>query len=255
MKTVIAFTTLRPNNNLINFSKELIKNTDFDVFIFIDDNTYKPPSTEEISSRLNYIQINNNECIKNGFQWVTFLMYNPNSLRVCAWDKALYYFSHINTSYDFIWGLEDDVFIPSIDTLINLTNNYVNNTTGLVVAKNEGNFDGDLKWLWRQALMAKLPLPWYCSMVPALGMSKKLIECIKEYAKNNGSLVLTEILFNTLAMHNNLKVIIAPELSTIVYRNDWTINDFKNNKNNLFHPVKNVEEHEKYRNEIKLLSN
>lgn len=35
-------------------------------------------------------------------------MFNPNSLRVCAWDKALYYFSRINNYYDWIWGLGDD---------------------------------------------------------------------------------------------------------------------------------------------------
>lgn len=87
-------------------------------------------------------------------------------------------------------------------------------------------------------------------MVPALGMSKKLIKCINEYVKKYGKLVLTEILFNTLAMHNNLKVMIVPELSTIVYRKDWTIEDFKNNKNNLFHPVKNFVNHQKYREQL-----
>ena len=120
----------------------------------------------------------------------------------------------------------------------------------MIVAKNEANLDGNFSWLWRQAAMAKLPLPWYCSMVPALGMSKKLIECINNYVKKNNELLLTEILFNTIAMHNNLKVIIAPELSTIVYRNKWTVDDFKKNKYNLYHPVKDIENHEKYRNEL-----
>ena len=170
MKTAIAFITLIPNKQLINFCNNILKDTFYDIFIFIDDNNYKPPKDEV---RLKFIQINNEECIKCGFQWVTYLMYNSNSLQVCSWDKALYYFSRINNTYDFIWGLEDDVFIPNTDVFINLNNKYVNTDTGLIVAKNEANLDGNFSWLWRQAAMAKLPLPWYCSMVPALGMSKK----------------------------------------------------------------------------------
>lgn len=246
MKTAISFITLTPNKYLIDFCYDILDKIDTDIYIFIDNNNFVLPDSKNL--KLKFIKINNNDCIINGFQWVTFLMYNPNSLQVCSWDKALFYFSNINTDYDFIWGFEDDVFIPSINTLINLYNKYVNENNDLIVAKNEGNFDGNFTWLWRQAYNANLPLPWYCSMVPALGLSKRLIQIINNYAKKNGTLVLTEILFNTLAMHNNLNVIIAPELSTIVYKNNWTIEDIKNNKNNLFHPIKNFENHQLFRN-------
>jgi hypothetical protein len=246
MKKAIAFITLRPSQDLIDFSKELIEKTNYDVFIFIDDDDY---NITDINNNINYIKIDKNECIKNGFQWVTRLYLNPNSLQVCSWDKALYYFSVINTSYDFIWGLEDDVFIPSVDTIINL-DKYINPDVGLVSAKNIGNYDGNLKWLWVQAKEANLKLPWYSSMVPAVGISKNLMNLIRDFAKYKGYLVLTEIIFNTLAMHNNINVINPPELSTIVYRQNWTLDDFKNNKNNLFHPVKDVNNHKKYRNYI-----
>jgi len=246
MNKAIAFITLRPTKDLIEFAKELICKTDYDIYIFIDDNNYK---IIDDNSCINYIQINNADCINNGFQWVTKLCFNPNSLQVCSWDKALYYFSLINTTYDFIWGFEDDVFIPSVDTILNL-NKYVKPSTGLVSAKNLGNFDGNTSWLWIQAKEAGLKLPWHSSMVPAVGISKKLMNLIRDFAKDNGYLVLTEIMFNTLAMHNNLNVVIAEEFSTIVYRNEWKIDDFKNNKNNLFHPVKDTDNHKKYRESI-----
>ena len=79
MKTAIAFITLIPNKQLINFCNNILKDTFYDIFIFIDDNNYKPPKDEV---RLKFIQINNEECIKCGFQWVTYLMYNSNSLQV-----------------------------------------------------------------------------------------------------------------------------------------------------------------------------
>jgi hypothetical protein len=47
-----------------------------------------------------------------------------------------------------------------------------------------------------------------------------------------------------------MKILCPPELSTIVYRNDWTIEDFKNNPKNLFHPLKDFSMHEYYRNEL-----
>lgn len=246
MKKAIAFITLRPSEDLIEFSKELSEKTEYDIYIFIDDNNYIIPN---LNSKINYIKIDNNECIKNGFQWVTRLCFNPQSLQVCSWDKALYYFSLINNSYDFILGLEDDVFVPSVETIIHL-DKYVTPDVGLISAKNIGNYDGNLEWLWIQAKEANLKLPWFSSMVPLVGISKKLMNLISNFAKENGYLLLTEIIFNTLAMHNNLNVINPPELSTIVYRHEWTIDDFKNNKNNLFHPVKDVNNHKKYRESI-----
>ena len=32
------------------------------------------------------------------------------SKSITAWDKALYYFSHINTDCNHVWTIEDDVF-------------------------------------------------------------------------------------------------------------------------------------------------
>ena len=47
-------------------------------------------------------------------------------------------------------------------------------------------------------------------------------------------------MFNTLALHNNLNIKDIEELKTIVWRNEWTKKDI--NINNLYHPVKSIEE-------------
>jgi hypothetical protein len=39
-------------------------------------------------------------------------------VRQCsAWEKALYYFSRLEMSYDNVWFIEDDVLIPTTDTI------------------------------------------------------------------------------------------------------------------------------------------
>ncbi len=34
-----------------------------------------------------------------------------------AWDKALYYFSSVNTDYDNVWIVEEDVFVSLSETI------------------------------------------------------------------------------------------------------------------------------------------
>lgn len=65
MNTALAFVTLRPNKQLIDFCYEILDRTFYDIYIFIDDNNYEPPENEV---RIKFIQIDNNECIQNGFQ-------------------------------------------------------------------------------------------------------------------------------------------------------------------------------------------
>jgi len=243
MKKGIVFMTKIPNKPMIDFCGDLLGKTNYDIFICVDDNLYKPEK-QSTDRKIQYLQIDDNECIENGFQYAVF----PMNLRTCSWDKTLYYFSNIDTSYDFLWVFEDDVFIPSIDAIQNLDILY--SQYDLVTASNNCNNDGEQSWHWIQAKYAKIPLPWYCSMVCAFGISSKLLKCIDIYAKENRKLILTEILLNTLAMHNNLNVMIAPELSSIVYKHIWTFEDFKKNKLNLFHPVKDFKNHPIYRKSL-----
>ena len=41
-----------------------------------------------------------------------------STVRANAWDKALLYFTEIMTSYDFVWFLEDDVYIHSLSSFL-----------------------------------------------------------------------------------------------------------------------------------------
>jgi hypothetical protein len=64
---------------------------------------------------LHFLQIDNQEYMVNSVKNSVVLILEKDYV---SWDKALYYFCHREgKSYDFLWLIEDDVFIPSVDTL------------------------------------------------------------------------------------------------------------------------------------------
>jgi hypothetical protein len=158
----------------------------------------------------------------------------------------LYYFCEVETKYDFLWVFEDDVFIPSIESLVNL-DKYSN--FDLVAPNNHRKNDDYLDWHWRH-IIDKTRKPFYYSMVCAIGISKRLLEVIKEYNRENKKLFYLESMFNTLAMQKGLFVKTPIELSSIVWMGDWSINEFLLLPNNMFHPVKSINEHEDIRKDI-----
>merc|ERR1712087_806349 len=96
-----------------------------------------------------------------------------------------------------------------------------------------------IDWHWRlvnKQLKNSIPLPYSASMICAIRCSKKLLKHIFSYALIYKTLFLDEVMFNTLALHNNLNIKVIKELKTIYWRHEWTKKDI--NINNLYHPVK-----------------
>jgi hypothetical protein len=69
-----------------------------------------------------------------------------------------------------------------------------------------------------------------------------MLESINIYANKNKTLFFLEALFPTIAKKNNVITIKCPEeFTSVTHRDEWKINDF--NKNNLYHPVKDLYMH------------
>ena len=86
-------------------------------------------------------------------------------------------------------------------------------------------------------------------MTCAIRCSYKLLNYIKEYSKNNKTLYMDEAFFTTIANQNKLNVNVINELKhTIVFRNSWKLKDI--NKDNLYHPIKDMNIQEFYRNKL-----
>ncbi len=235
----IALLCVKPHINHINFLKEL---PGYDIYLICDSNEQlgEPPA-----SHIHYIQIKEDECVQSKYINAAITIQKE----ITSWDKALYYFCKINTAYSNIWFIEDDVFIPEVNTIHAIDIKYPN--ADLLVGDHSENKIGDMGWhwggVWKRA-KHRLPLPWYSSMVCAIRVSRTLLGHIAAEIERQERILFIEMFFNTIAAHNNLNVVVAPELSTIYYRKDWNNDEF--NKTNLFHPIKDIDSHNKIRSKL-----
>ena len=217
MTIAYAFLTKEPNETLMKFAENLQELHHMHVYIVVNDNSFLVPD----STKVKYIQIDANECRKHNICCTGDVHQNIHdkaNTQVQAWDKALYYFLFKNTDYSHVWFIEDDVYINSYDALKYIDNKYP--TADLLVAKNDISKDYEVAqnvWFWRNAV-ENYGFPAYCSMCCACRLSKELLQLVKEDAQKRGYVGMHEFSFNTIAM-----------------------------KNNLFHPMKNYDEHEKLR--------
>jgi len=108
--TAICLLCVRPNKIHIDFFNTILN---YKLFMLCDDNSCSTNNTN-----IEFIKIDDNKCFNSGFKNSNFCVNkNPS-----AWDKVFYYFSKINKNFDYVWILEDDVFVPNNDAFRNLDN-------------------------------------------------------------------------------------------------------------------------------------
>ena len=235
---IICFLTVRPSELFYNYCK-ILKNDNYDVYIFIDDNQYSIPNCDHT---IHIIKLDNELCESDGFKnTVSYCKHKS-----CSRDKALYYFCKDTTiNYEYIWFIEEDVFIPDVDTILKIDDNYKDGD--LISESNAVCYDNKRNWShWDMCIEeCKLELPFCKGMICAIRVSPKMLTFINDYANKYKTLFFCEILFNTLAYQNNLTIINPKELSTIEYRRDWSKNEIQ--KTHLYHPMKCIKTQYEYR--------
>ena len=117
-KNIICILSVRPCIKTYNFIKELKIKSDYEVFIVIDDNNYNIPNYDGF---VKVIKINNEESETIGYKNTILWLEGKAGSR----DKALYYFNRHHINYDNIWFIEEDVFIPTVDTIKDIDNKYI----------------------------------------------------------------------------------------------------------------------------------
>ncbi|CAF3851448.1 unnamed protein product [Rotaria sordida] len=161
-----------------------------------------------------------------------------NWREITSWDKALLYFTLFNNNYTFVWLIEDDVFIPSVQAFRSLHQLY-SNTSDVIVSHNTITLSGDTStWHW-SLTVGKLVPPCSSSMVNVVGLSRRMLIAIGDYVRWLGEVLFHEFFFNTLAMHLNMTIVTPTELRTLVYRKSYSLQNILKRPNNLWHPVKN----------------
>ena len=233
MKNIICFLTVKPSKEFYDFTKTL-KNKDYDVYIVIDTNGYMIP---DYDGYVPIIEINNYNCELRGYKNTLYYSHN----KACARDKALYYFSVSRIQFKYLWLIEDDVFIPNTNIIPSIDAKYPNGDLLCKDNKIISNVKQTYEWHWPKTKpFLFLQLPWACSLICAIRISPKLLDCIARYAKTYSTLFLDEALFNTIAIHNKLSIKKIEELSKLEYDKKWNINEISDRY--IYHPIKNFQD-------------
>jgi hypothetical protein len=232
MKKAIGLVTYKPNEINLEFLNNF---TQYDVYIIIDDNTTNYQHFEEKYRCLNIIQIDNTICYNTGFTNTSTVTLNKP---VTGWDKALYFFSNIKKEYDYVWIFEDDVFFYNEETLKIIDTKYENTDILCNSSFEKSNLEG---WNWH-LISINFPEPYCIGMMCICRFSRKLLDSISSYAEKNNTLFFLEALFPSIAKYNELECYPLPsEFLTVTTCNIFTAKDF--NKTDLYHPVKNLNNH------------
>ena len=163
--------------------------------------------------------------------------------RSSGWDKALYYFCAKDFRFNFVWFLEDDVFFNGEATLQNIDKQYP--AADLLSNKTVKNKNGDKNiWHWNR-IKIKFPPPYHQGMMCAIRVSKKLLNSMARYVYNHKTLFFLEAFVPTIAHKNKLNVKNPDEFLNIHYRREFKPENI--NKTDLFHPIKDLEMHQTFR--------
>jgi len=90
-----------------------------------------------------------------------------------------------------------------------------------------------------------LPLPWFKTMMCACRVSHKFVRTYSTWLQQNEHVTHHEMFFPTLAHHEGLKIEWCENLNPIKYRQTVDMNNI--HKDKLYHPVKRIVSHNKFR--------
>jgi hypothetical protein len=210
----------------------LEKYKNYDFYVFIDNNNQNISQLKNKYNKFNFIKIDDKKCFDQGYHHMTFSI----TKTPVSWDKAIYYFSEINDTYNYIWFIEDDVFIPNPLIIYNIDHTYPK--YHLLSKSNTPSFTYDNpSWQW-YAAKGKIDLPLFSSLMCASRISQNLLHIVRDYARKNKSLFFLEIMFPTLCVQNKLQNKCIPQLSTIEYRKIWKYQNIK--PYFIYHPIKDL---------------
>ena len=157
-----------PENITIKICNDIQKNLNIPVFI-ISDMFY-----ESTDKNINIIHISDEECLKYNYRNANYVIKKECS----AWDKMLYYFTKVYTDYSFIWVLEDDVFVPSINNFKIMYETYKDDNTDHLATRIK-KIDKNVYWFHNDE--ADFFGGLYRSFNPMCRLSKRLIQSTSNF--------------------------------------------------------------------------
>ena len=238
-ETCVCVMCVKPQKIWVDFLLEMKRKHNYDMYLIVDDNSVR----YQING-ITIVQIGDEFCKQVGFMNASPLVKNNEP---SVWDKMFLYFSY-NNQYKNYWILENDVFVPTIDTIHDIDTKYKEKDilcSGHAVKED----DKVLDWHWQRMKFKgryAFELPWHSSMVCAIRLTSAFFDQCRQSVLKNKRLFFLEFFINTLAQKNHITCTPIPELSEIHFRKNYTAADLQD-RNKLYHPVKDVSLHEKIR--------
>jgi hypothetical protein len=234
-----------PNEIWLDFLNKIDNQSGYDFYYIIDVDyvDYKSMYGNKYPN-VNIIIISHKETEENYFINSSSRLGFP---KIIAWDKALYYFCKLNTTYDYVWFFEDDAFLYDIQSVINIDKKYPQ--SDLLTKEYEVNENGEHNyWFWYGTDFI-IPPPYYNAMICVSRLSNTLFQKIEEYVSESKTLLFIEAMIPTIAKHHNLLYEQPVEMNnSLQWRYDWNITNIT--PANLYHPIKNIELHNTIRQEL-----
>jgi hypothetical protein len=218
----------------------------YDTYLIIDEPV--PLDLQQNQNKFSKVKtlfIEDKDCEEFGFINMNF----PSLKKITSWERGVFYFSKTNTQYDNIWFLEDDVFINNENVLVNIDKKYPEDD--LLTSTSDIVYEHDINgWHWDKIEIKFLP-PYSKALVACIRVSSNLLSDISNYANEHKTLFFIETLFTSFCLKNQkLKHRVPEELvNSLLYRHHWTNESV--NKNNIFHPVKDMIEQNNLRKYLK----
>jgi len=234
-QTVVCFLCVCPSQKMIKFAKTV--SAHYKTYIVCDDVNCVTPVEPDVT----FLKITDAESASAGWTKSNITIKKPTT----AWDKVLYYFAIKNTSPAHVWIIEEDVFVPDASVLTTIDAKYPDAD---LIAKQNVREDEDPEFMWWHDAKGYLQNPLYRSLVCATRLSRRLLEAVKKFVAQHKRLIFIEIIFTTLVAQQGMKLEMPEELSTIIWRHEWTPETM--DTKHLFHPIKDVTVHDSYRERL-----
>lgn len=232
MTTVICFLTRAPTPTLLRVAGDVAAAAPQGTRVAIMCDAPPAATAATPPTGVTFMHVSDAEATEAGYHHSSVLVdwHKP----CIAWDKALYAFARVDRAADFVWFVEDDVFVPSAGQLLAIASSVAARGADYACQGDRANPTGDTStWHWH-LMRSYLPPPWHESLIMLCGMGRRLLDAIDDTVRAKGRLTFIEMMFNTLAAHRGLVVTDIPEIAHLT----WNGAGASAVAGRFFHPVK-----------------
>lgn len=243
-KIAVCFMTTSYSPELMQRINQLMgAHSAYDTYLCVDKLESLPPAVEK-QTRCKIIKTHAQRCESDGFLGTVLWCKD----RACSRDKALHYFAVVDTSYDHVWFVEDDVLFEGFQSFQTIDKRF-GDKLDLLTRAHRIRTDREpeaVDWHW-PVVIDKIGSPWTASMICVIRLSKRMLQCLRQYAHSNKRLFLDESIFGTLCMHNRLAIGIVPEFEPVMCCTAAPDIQVPLQKGYFYHPVKKIASHGLYK--------